>query len=70
MIDLALKVDVDTHQGLERGVPCLLACLARQKAVASVYVSMGRDNSGKAVYKGATLGKIGMNRDRIGIRCM
>jgi len=49
MIDLALKVDVDTYQGLRDGVPRLLDCLARRGVAASFYVSMGPDNSGKAI---------------------
>src|ERR1051326_4691143 len=49
MIGLALKVDVDTHHGLRDGVPRLLDCLARGGIAASFYVSMGRDNSGKAI---------------------
>jgi undecaprenyl phosphate-alpha-L-ara4FN deformylase len=49
MSDLALKIDVDTHQGLGHGVPRLLDCLARRGVAASFYVSMGPDNSGKAI---------------------
>jgi undecaprenyl phosphate-alpha-L-ara4FN deformylase len=49
MSDLALKIDVDTHQGLGQGVPRLLDCLARRRIAASFYVSMGPDNSGKAI---------------------
>jgi peptidoglycan/xylan/chitin deacetylase (PgdA/CDA1 family) len=49
MSDLALKIDVDTHQGLGHGVPRLLDCLARRRVPASFYVSMGPDNSGKAI---------------------
>jgi undecaprenyl phosphate-alpha-L-ara4FN deformylase len=49
MIDLALKVDVDTHEGLGSGVPRLLDCLGRRGVAASFYVSMGPDNSGKAI---------------------
>ena len=49
MIDLALKVDVDTHDGLASGVPRLLDCLRRRNIAASFYVSMGPDNSGKAI---------------------
>ena len=49
MIDLALKVDVDTHDGLRDGVPRLLECLGRRSVVASFYVAMGPDNSGKAI---------------------
>ncbi len=49
MADLALKIDVDTYQGIGQGVPRLLDCLARHRVPASVYVSMGPDNSGKAI---------------------
>src|SRR5438093_10886307 len=49
MGDLALKIDVDTHYGLGQGVPRLLDCLARRGVAASFYVSMGPDNSGKAI---------------------
>ena len=49
MTELALKIDVDTHQGLGKGVPRLLDCLARRGVAASFYVSMGPDNSGKAI---------------------
>jgi peptidoglycan/xylan/chitin deacetylase (PgdA/CDA1 family) len=49
VIDLALKVDVDTHDGLASGVPRLLDCLRRRNIAASFYVSMGPDNSGKAI---------------------
>lgn len=49
MTDLAIKIDVDTYQGLGQGVPRLLACLARRRVAASFYVSMGPDNSGRAI---------------------
>ncbi|MBI2964397.1 MAG: polysaccharide deacetylase family protein [Deltaproteobacteria bacterium] len=49
MPDLALKIDVDTHPGLGQGLPRLLDCLARHRVAASVFVSMGPDNSGKAI---------------------
>ena len=49
MSDLALKIDVDTYQGLGEGVPRLLDCLAQHRVPASFYVSMGPDNSGKAI---------------------
>ena len=49
--DLALKIDVDTHRGLGEGMPRLLDCLARRSVPASVYVSMGPDNSGKAIWR-------------------
>jgi undecaprenyl phosphate-alpha-L-ara4FN deformylase len=46
---LALKIDVDTHRGLGQGVARLLDCLRRHGIPASFYVSMGPDNSGKAI---------------------
>jgi len=46
---LAIKIDVDTHRGLRQGVPRLLDCLAGDGIRASFYVSMGPDNSGKAI---------------------
>jgi undecaprenyl phosphate-alpha-L-ara4FN deformylase len=49
--DLVLKVDVDTHRGLGEGVPRLLDCLARRRVPASIYVSMGPDNSGRAIFR-------------------
>lgn len=49
MAELALKIDVDTYQGLGQGLPRLLECLARHRVPASIYVSMGPDNSGKAI---------------------
>ena len=44
---LALKVDVDTHDGLARGLPRLLDLAAHRPL--SVYVAMGPDNSGRAI---------------------
>lgn len=46
---LALKIDVDTHDGLGEGVPRMLECLRRHGVTASFYVAMGPDNSGKAI---------------------
>jgi len=49
--DLALKIDVDTHHGLGEGLPRMLDCLARRRVPASIYVAMGPDNSGRAVFR-------------------
>ena len=49
MARLALKIDVDTHRGLGHGVGRLLDRLARDRIRASFFVSMGPDNSGKAI---------------------
>jgi peptidoglycan/xylan/chitin deacetylase (PgdA/CDA1 family) len=48
-ITIGLKVDVDTHVGLMRGVPALAQALNEYGVQASFYVAMGPDNSGRAV---------------------
>jgi peptidoglycan/xylan/chitin deacetylase (PgdA/CDA1 family) len=50
-VEVALKIDVDTHQGLELGVPRLASMLEREGVAASFYVSMGPDNSGRAILR-------------------
>lgn len=47
---IALKVDVDTYQGMKIGVPTLLAILKRFDVRATFFLSFGPDNSGKAVW--------------------
>lgn len=46
---IALKIDVDTHEGLKTGVPAMAAMLRREAVTASFFVAMGPDNSGKAL---------------------
>ena len=48
-LTIGLKVDVDTHVGLIKGVPALVATLAEYGISASFYVAMGPDNSGRVV---------------------
>jgi undecaprenyl phosphate-alpha-L-ara4FN deformylase len=48
-VQLALKIDVDTHEGLKTGVPRLAEMLQREGVAASFFVAMGPDNSGKAI---------------------
>ncbi len=48
---VALKIDVDTHQGLGAGVPRLAAMLQREAIAASFYITMGPDNSGRAIIR-------------------
>ncbi|NDY43153.1 4-deoxy-4-formamido-L-arabinose-phosphoundecaprenol deformylase [Dissulfurirhabdus thermomarina] len=48
---VALKVDVDTHDGMRRGVPVLLEILARRGVRATFFLSFGPDNAGKAVFR-------------------
>ena len=46
---LGLKIDVDTHLGMKRGVPRLLSVLNRFGMQATFYLSMGPDASGRAM---------------------
>jgi undecaprenyl phosphate-alpha-L-ara4FN deformylase len=50
-VRVALKIDVDTHQGLGLGVPRLAAMLKREGVAASFYITMGPDNSGRALIR-------------------
>lgn len=47
---LGLRIDVDTHDGMKLGVPSLLATLARHGVKGTFYLSMGPDNSGRAIF--------------------
>lgn len=49
MKTLSLRVDVDTLEGSIKGIPALLRLLDRHQMQASFYVSLGPDNSGKAL---------------------
>jgi undecaprenyl phosphate-alpha-L-ara4FN deformylase len=49
VLQVAIKVDVDTWIGLKEGVPGLLALFRRYAIPASFFVAFGPDNSGKAV---------------------
>ena len=48
-MNLGIKVDVDTYQGMKEGVPNLLNILKKMKIKASFFIAMGPDNSGKAI---------------------
>ena len=50
-MEVAIKIDVDTHQGLKEGVPRLAQMLEREGVSASFFVAMGPDNSGKAIVR-------------------
>jgi undecaprenyl phosphate-alpha-L-ara4FN deformylase len=50
-MEVALKIDVDTHQGLAEGVPRLRQMLNREGVTASLYIAMGPDNSGRAALR-------------------
>jgi undecaprenyl phosphate-alpha-L-ara4FN deformylase len=49
VLQLAVKVDVDTWIGLKEGVPNLLALFRRYAVPASFFIAFGPDNSGKAI---------------------
>jgi undecaprenyl phosphate-alpha-L-ara4FN deformylase len=49
MLQLAIKVDVDTWIGLKEGVPNLLTLFQRHAVPASFFLAFGPDNSGKAI---------------------
>jgi undecaprenyl phosphate-alpha-L-ara4FN deformylase len=46
---LGLKIDVDTYQGMWRGVPRLLSLLRQEGIRATFFLSIGPDASGRAV---------------------
>ncbi len=50
-MEVALKIDIDTHQGLAEGVPRLARMLEREGVAASFYCAMGPDNSGQALVR-------------------
>jgi undecaprenyl phosphate-alpha-L-ara4FN deformylase len=49
VLQVALKVDVDTWIGLKEGVPRLLALFRHYAVPASFFIAFGPDNSGKAL---------------------
>jgi undecaprenyl phosphate-alpha-L-ara4FN deformylase len=49
VLQIAIKVDVDTWIGLREGVPRLLALFRRHAVPATFFVAFGPDNSGKAI---------------------
>jgi undecaprenyl phosphate-alpha-L-ara4FN deformylase len=48
---LGIKIDVDTLEGFRKGVPALLKVLGEREIKASFYISLGPDNSGRAVFR-------------------
>lgn len=46
---IAIKIDVDTKNGYEKGVPNMLEMFHKHNVKASFFFSMGPDNSGKAI---------------------
>src|SRR5271168_1933216 len=50
-MEIALKVDIDTHRGLGEGVPRLRRMLSGKGITAAFFVAMGPDNSGRAIMR-------------------
>ena len=48
---LGLKIDVDTYQGMKRGVPRLLTLLREEGIRATFFLSIGPDASGRAIFQ-------------------
>ncbi len=48
---LGLKVDVDTLEGFCQGVPALMEVLENHGAKASFFLSLGPDQSGRALFR-------------------
>jgi len=48
---IALKVDVDTYRGTRDGVPAMLEDLAAAGVKASFFLTLGPDNSGRAIFR-------------------
>ena len=46
---LVIKVDVDTDRGTREGVPALVTVLQRRSVPATFLLSLGPDNTGKAI---------------------
>jgi peptidoglycan/xylan/chitin deacetylase (PgdA/CDA1 family) len=50
-MEIAFKIDVDTHQGLEEGVPRLQRALTDRGITGTFFIAMGPDNSGRAIMR-------------------
>lgn len=48
---LGLKIDVDTYEGMKNGVPVILQILKEFDVQGTFFLSIGPDNSGRAVFQ-------------------
>src|SRR5262245_6683268 len=48
---VALKVDLDTYRGTREGVPALLDYLGASGVRSGFFLTLGPDNSGRAVFR-------------------
>jgi undecaprenyl phosphate-alpha-L-ara4FN deformylase len=48
---VGLKIDVDTYQGMKKGVPRLLSILDEACIKGTFYLSIGPDSSGRAIFQ-------------------
>lgn len=48
---IALKVDCDTFEGTQKGIPNLIALFAALKVRATFYFTLGPDTSGRAIFR-------------------
>jgi peptidoglycan/xylan/chitin deacetylase (PgdA/CDA1 family) len=48
---IALKIDVDTYRGMRNGIPTILKILKKYAILATFYLSIGPDASGRALFQ-------------------
>jgi undecaprenyl phosphate-alpha-L-ara4FN deformylase len=64
---IGLKIDVDTHEGMKKGVPTLLDLLREFNIKASFFVPMGRDHTGWTVKRVFTRKGFLKKANRVGV---
>lgn len=64
---IGIKVDVDTHKGMQRGVPALMEIFERHGIKASFFIPMGPDNTGRTVKRVFTRKGFLKKASRVGV---
>lgn len=64
---IGLKVDVDTNEGMKKGVPALLALFKKYGIPASFFVPMGRDHTGRTAKRVFTRKGFLKKANRVGV---